>query len=45
MVAGILLGLVVHLKIYPTVYGPAIIWGFECRDSEELGGLGMPLGL
>lgn len=45
LVAGTLLGLAVHLKIYPVVYAPAIVWWFECRDEEEeIGWAGKAIG-
>ena len=39
--AGILLGLGVHFKIYPFVYAPAIVWWM---DAERMGGPTAPPG-
>ncbi|KAI4190810.1 MAG: hypothetical protein LQ346_004851 [Caloplaca aetnensis] len=33
--AGILLGLAVHFKIYPFIYGPSIIWFLESPSPTE----------
>lgn len=32
--AGVLLGLAVHLKIYPFIYGASIVWWLETKTSE-----------
>ncbi|KAL9024533.1 MAG: hypothetical protein Q9196_006448, partial [Gyalolechia fulgens] len=32
VLAGVLLGLAVHFKIYPFIYGPSIIWFLESSD-------------
>lgn len=32
---GVLLGLAVHFKIYPVVYGPAILWWMEDRKMGQ----------
>ncbi|KAL8761248.1 MAG: hypothetical protein Q9184_002628 [Pyrenodesmia sp. 2 TL-2023] len=35
VLAGILLGLAVHFKIYPFIYGPSIIWFLESPPPTE----------
>jgi phosphatidylinositol glycan class M len=37
LVAGVLLGLAVHLKIYPVVYAPSIIWWLERQEEGKEG--------
>ncbi|KAL8978697.1 MAG: hypothetical protein Q9177_006331, partial [Variospora cf. flavescens] len=33
--AGVLLGLAVHFKIYPFIYGPSILWYLESPQNSE----------
>ncbi|KAL9016732.1 MAG: hypothetical protein Q9185_005939 [Variospora sp. 1 TL-2023] len=33
--AGVLLGLAVHFKIYPFIYGPSILWYLEPSEKSE----------
>ncbi|WEW59622.1 GPI mannosyltransferase 1 [Emydomyces testavorans] len=35
VLAGFLLGLGVHFKIYPFIYGPAILWYLDDRENVE----------
>lgn len=37
LLAGVLLGLAVHFKIYPFIYGPSIIWFLESPDPKNRG--------
>jgi GPI mannosyltransferase 1 subunit M len=34
-IAGVLLGFGVHLKIYPVIYAPAIVWWLESKEEAE----------
>jgi GPI mannosyltransferase 1 subunit M len=38
LLAGVLLGLSVHLKIYPFIYGISIFWGLQPNPTQSISG-------